>query len=494
MELQFPKNAFGYLRRAAWEIKNEEQTQEIRLADSFPDIGKIVGAWGQPLVRSKEWMGSSMRISGGVMAWVLYVPEEGEALRCVETWIPFQIHWDFPQTQHDGTMRVMCLMKGIDARSVSARKIMVRSLISTVGEALEPVNTEIYCPDTVPDDIQLLKKSFPVQLPVEAGETVITLDEELTPNSSDGQIHRIIYCSVEPEITDQKVLADKVVYRGNALIHFLCEYENEQICSFDFDVPFSQYAQLEQEYRSDTSADVMPAITNLETEIQENGKLRLKLGIAGQYVIYDKPVLEVVTDAYSTKRPVVLRQQELALPAVLDMGHEILKVEVSMDDDIQMLDAAMVLSHPIQHRGPGKVEMEIPGSFQIFGYGNDHSAIGNSIRWERKSEIPMYDGTALFARSSSRGKKMILSTTVNGELAVDTLLTGLTDIPMVTGMELGEQTEAKSDRPSLILRRVGNSSLWDIAKAYCTTVETIREANGITDEPSDDQVLLIPVS
>ena len=98
MELQFPKSALSYLRRAAWEVKNEEQTQEVRLADSFPDIGKILGAWGQPLVRSKEWLSSSMRISGGIMVWVLYMPEEGGMPRCVESWIPSQMQWDFPQT------------------------------------------------------------------------------------------------------------------------------------------------------------------------------------------------------------------------------------------------------------------------------------------------------------------------------------------------------------------------------------------------------------
>ena len=69
MELQFSKNTFPYLRRAVWEVKNEEQTQEVKLTDSLPDIGRILGAWGQPLIRSKEWRGNSMAASGGVMAW-----------------------------------------------------------------------------------------------------------------------------------------------------------------------------------------------------------------------------------------------------------------------------------------------------------------------------------------------------------------------------------------------------------------------------------------
>lgn len=494
MELQFPKNAFDYLQRVAWEIKNEEQTQEIRLADSFPDIGKILGTWGQPLVRGKEWLGTSMRVSGGVMVWVLYKPEDGSEPRCVETWIPFQLHWDFPQTQHDGTMRVGCQLKGIDARSVSARKIMVRSLVSAVGEALEPAHAEIYHPEAVPEDIQIRTQDHPICLPVEAGETVVTLDEELTPNSSAGEIRKIIYCSMEPELTDQKIIGDKVVYRGNACVHFLCACDDEQFCGLDFDIPFSQYAQLERLYDVGATADMMLAATNLEVDLQENGVLRLKAGIVGQHVVYDTSKLEIVTDAYSTKRSAVLQHQKLELPAVLDMRQDALKAESTIDDDLQILDAAICMPQPDQYRDYQKIRLEIPGTVQILGMSNEDSLVGSNMRWQKELEIPAADEVEILTRCRPKGRKQISGKTVNWDVTVDMLTTGMTDIPMVTGMELGELMEEDVNKPSLILRRVGDSSLWDIAKTYHSTVESIREVNGLTGEPLDDHVLLIPVS
>jgi len=494
MELQFPKNAFAYLRRAVWEIKNEEQTQEVRLADSFPDIGKILGSWGQPLVRSKEWLGSSMRVSGGVMVWILYMPEEGGTPRCVETWIPFQVQWDFPQTQHDGTMRVSCLMKGIDARSVSARKMMVRSVISVAGEALEPTQAEIYQPESVPEDVQLLKQSYPIRLPTEAGENVITLDEELTPSASCGRIRKIIRCSVQPELIDQKVMADKVVYRGSALVQMLCECEDERLLRCDFEIPFSQYAELEREYDAYAASDVIPALTNLELDIQENNTIRLKAGIVGQYVIYDRPVLEIVTDAYSTQRPVTLQQQELALPAVLDMRQEMIKAEASLNEESQISDIAVNLPHPSQRSEPQGIRLDIPGSFQLIGYDKEENVTADSTRWEKELEIRADRNAALLARSSPKGKPQTAGTTANCDIAVDMLVTAPTEIPMVTALELGEILQPDANRPSLILRRVGNDTLWSIAKSCGSTVDGIREANGITEEPQENMVLLIPVS
>lgn len=492
MELQFSKSSFAYLQRVAWEIKNEEQTQEVKLSDSLPDIGRVLGAWGQPIVRSKEWHGSSMSLSGGVMVWILYAPEEGGVPRCVETWMPFQLQWEFPQTQHDGTMRVDCLLKGIDARSISARKMMVRTVVSALGEALEPVQLDLYQSEEVPDDVQLLRKQYPIRLPKEAGEKVITLDEELSATC--GPVRKILRCTVQPEMTDQKIMADKIVFRGNAAIHMLCECEDETIANCDFEIPFSQYAELEREYDPYAAADVIPAVTNLEPDILEGGKLRLKAGIVGQYVVYDRPVIDIVTDAYSTMRQVLPKGQRLELPAVLDSRQEVVKAEVQQEQDLtDVLDASLMLSHPISGRMQGKIQIEIPGSFQILRSEDAESLNGGNYRWSAESVIEADETATLLARCHPKGKAKIAGSDISQDILVDTTVTAFTDIPMITALELGEMTEKDPNRPSMILRRVGSDSLWEIAKTAGSTVETIMEANGMTEEPVGNPILLIPV-
>ena len=81
MELKFDTTPCSCLRRIMREVKNMEMTQEIRLPDGMPDIGRIIGAWGQVILRSKEWRGGSISASGGVMARVLYAPDDGTEVR-----------------------------------------------------------------------------------------------------------------------------------------------------------------------------------------------------------------------------------------------------------------------------------------------------------------------------------------------------------------------------------------------------------------------------
>ena len=91
MQQQFEKRGITCLQTVKREPQTQEQTQELRISDGMPDIGGIIGAWGQVILRSKEWQADGMTINGGTMVWVQYMPEDGGAPQCVESWLPFQM-------------------------------------------------------------------------------------------------------------------------------------------------------------------------------------------------------------------------------------------------------------------------------------------------------------------------------------------------------------------------------------------------------------------
>ena len=218
MEFQFKQTNCPCLRRVTGQAQTQEQVQEVKLSDAMPDIGRVLGCWGQPLVRSKEWRSDGMSVSGGVMVWVLYAPEDGSEPRCLDTWIPFQMKWNFPQTERDGAIRTSVSIKGMDCRSISARKLMVRAGISVFGEALEPADVPIFAPESLPEDIELLNMTYPVEIPQEAGEKPFALEEEIPLI---GNLHKIVGCEMHPRVTEQKVLGDKLVFRGICKLHML---------------------------------------------------------------------------------------------------------------------------------------------------------------------------------------------------------------------------------------------------------------------------------
>ena len=55
MELAFEKNAVDHLQKLVCQVASQEETAETVVPDSLPDVGRIVGCWGVPVIRSKAW-------------------------------------------------------------------------------------------------------------------------------------------------------------------------------------------------------------------------------------------------------------------------------------------------------------------------------------------------------------------------------------------------------------------------------------------------------
>ena len=497
MQLQFEKKPISCLHTVKREIQSQEQTDEIRIGDGMPDIGSIIGAWGQVIIRSKEWRSDGMRVNGGTMIWVQYLPEEGGQPQCVESWLPFQMQWTFPPTQHDGVIMTQDFLCSVDARSTSARKMLLRTNISVMAWAMEKRETDLYLPANLPDDIQLRRETYPILLPVAAGEKSFALEESVSLPPSVPRLERLMYCHLQPEITEWKILGDKVVFRGNATLHILYLSEDGGQYSWDFDLPFTQYGELEQEYAENVQIMLLPAVTALELDRGEE-KWNVKVGLVCQYRICEETMVEVVTDAYSPRRTVALSQGQLELPGILENKTQNIHAQVSFPLEGMRLTDVHLLPSSVHVRNTGaQATLELPCRFEMLYYdmdGNPHTAFQ---KWEETMTLPMDTGCMMETVMLPVGKPQGNLMAGNGQLNADLQLTLQTvsgnGIPMVTGFEMGELQQPDSQRPSLILVRPGEKDLWQLAKQYGSTIEEIRRANQLQEDVDAKKVLLIPV-
>lgn len=498
MEVTFKQEELRCLQRRCCELQEQEQTQELRLPDGMPDIGKVLLCWGQVLLRGKEWHSDHMSIAGGVMAWVLYAPEDGTEPRCMEAWLPFQSKWNIDGSEREGFIMADPLLRSLDARSVSARKIMVRCTVCTRGEALEMAQMPVYSAGQVEEDVQLLRSTYPMLLPVEAGEKAFTLDEELAMPSSQPPAAKILYYSLRPQITDYRVLTDKIVFRGVGSLHVLYRSVDGQLHQWDQDLPFSQFAELDRQVSPEAQAQVLPVLTNLELEQGEDGMLHLKVGIVAQYVIYDREMVELVQDAYSLRRAVEVKTQLLQAPAVLDHTRQTIRMEKTLDASGGRVVAAVVWpDHPRHERNGDCVTVELPCTFQMLYYDDAGSLQCVSARgahqWDMDADAQSQMMGAVRGIGDPQSSFSADGAVIRCDVAVELMTEARQGLSMVTGLELGETEEPDPGRPSLILCRLDDDTLWELAKRCNSTVDAICRANGITQPPEGNPYLLVPV-
>ena len=494
MQLQFEKQEITCLQTVKRETQNQEQTQELRISDGMPDIGSVIGAWGQVILRGKEWQSDTVSVSGGTKVWIQYVPEEGGELQCVQSWLPFQMRWDIPETNRDGMIHAQCFLRSVDARSTSARKLIVRTNVTVVVWAMEEREQALFVPGTLPEDIQLRKETYPIELLAEAGEKAFSLEETLVLPPSVPVLEELLHYQLQPQITEVKLVNDKVVFRGNANLHIHYKAREEGSYFCDMELPFTQYGELGKEYAENARVQIIPCVTALEVDREED-RYQIRAGIACQYRVNQRHMVDVITDAYSPHRDIAPMTQELKLPGILESRTETVHPQQSVALSGMRLADVQFLPEP----GMTDSEQCLPlqGRFQVLYYDLEGELKTATQRWEQNQMVDTGPDVKLDSSMLPSGKVQgsLMSGTAQLSTDVQVVIESISGTPivMLAGLEMGEVREPARNRPSLILRRAETTDLWELAKRTGSTEAAIRQANDLQDELDPNRMLLIPI-
>lgn len=492
MELEFDRVELPCLRRVHHQVQTQEETQEVRLRDEMPDIGRVLCCRGQVMLRGKQWRSGSVIVDGVVQASVLYAPEDGSAPQSLLTWIPVQVRWEIPSDIPDGMANITACLQNVDARVTAARKMMIRVSVSISAEITYADREGLCGVKTQPEDVYLLESKYPLCVPSEAGEKAFSVDEIIKIPEANPLPARILCSELRPEITDYRLLSDKLIFRGNVMLHILYADADGELHSFSDAVTISQYAELSREHTDESDALVCVVVTNLEAELSEDGMIRLKAGLIAQYTVCDCHVVSLVEDAYSPKRQIVPQKTNLHLPVILDRKTTSVTADPVMDEEMATIhDIAFYPDLPRTYTDEEAVSVEVSGNFHILFSDPTGMLCSKVCRWEHKQTIPAAPNTKISVYISASGKQEPKSGST--QLRMEFVTIGDVGIPMVTALEIGEVQEPDPDRVSLIMRKAGNECLWDIAKQSGSSVEMIRKLNHLTEEPDPDQLILIPV-
>ena len=492
MELQFHKETIRCLRETVYDALYQEQTAEMTVPETLPEIGRIVDCFGTILVKTKTVENGAATAAGGIQAGVLYVPEgEQASLERIEVYIPFTVTKKIPAME-DPVLFYWGWLRSIDARFINPRKVLVRVNLGSELTLLSAEELQVSRLDSSHPGLACRESTYPMLLPRCAAEKELQIMDEVLIREQGPGADRLLKWTCAAEITESRVIGTKAVFKGSIQLRTLFANEAGEIGTWEGAVPFSQYAELDAE-AEDGIVSVQPIFRHLEVDTDgqlDSRRLLLNATLTAQLLVRARVPITLTEDAYCLKGSFAPQWQTLTLNPLLDCTEETVVQTLDLPPEVRrVFDWTVLCDRPALTAG-SREEVQSNLLVNLLYHDEDQNIQGKLLRQPLHTELMRTEGASCSCFPSQQGEVQIAGAELRIPMRFQCTVTKQDSYRTLCGGTVEEAAE--EERPSLIVRR-GKGQLWEIAKKDRSTVEAIKAANHLdTDELTEEQLLLIP--
>ena len=482
------------------------------LPEYYPEIFRIVKCTFSPKIVSVNLSAEGkLSIDGVVGIKVLYLAEGSNSLHCVDQRYTYTKVADIGRRNMSASElpRVSVLPKTdyCNCRAVSPRRIDVRGAVSCKVKAIGAVE---YPLPKIPEKLQLKKEQLSCCGKTLYAEKLITLREDIETGASG--IGFIIESRCVPKITDTRVIADKAVIKGTAVIsalYALSDNENSDATRTEVmsaDIPISAILDIPgitDSHLSSPDISVMSCELNSGTE---NGIISCELLIKCSISAQKEEEVEIVTDLYSTEYETEFSCAPLRLctePRTAEKQFSVKQTLSCESGEVRSVADCGAELFNLSCRPSGENEMTLSGVILAYAEGSTvdgtpffidkQEAFEQAIPAEKVND----DTIAEFsARVTDTGFSIRSDGTIDitAQAVFNGLLRNVRTINAVNAVTVYEDKPKTNDSDfALRIFYTGEGEdCWSIAKRCNTTVAAVMAENDIEDEntPLSGMVLI----
>jgi len=451
-------------------------------------------------------LSGKLTVEGNAVISVLYVCEEGK-LHCFETRIPFSKNVDV-RDDAESVCTVNAKTEYVNCRAVSQRKLDIRGSISLLYKGYYIRKESVFsgCDDNYlqTDCISLNTANLS-----DYKSRSFNVTETLEIGSTQPAIAQIAACDVSARLLSTKLISDKILIKGELNVHIVYTSENDsQPEHINSTVPFSQI--IEASSSEDSRAFVKLKVESFDIFAKTDASSLLRLfevsaTVRADISIYDNAEIKAVKDLYSTEREVTPSVCKRSVLKYINTVEETFMVRESIETNegkitavADVLTGNISVDYRVQN---GKIVYF--GSFDALVIAQTDSlgkiCIERSVDFEleKTSDAELTD---IFADVSGyiSGSSFSITGDNSVELRAEIELSGLlfskSEYELISDVEFGENKTGDSIHGITVYFSDSGERLWNIAKHFNTTVDSIVTENSLTGERIETDTKLIIIS
>ena len=490
-------------------VKGRASTQitlddDFIVPDTLDDMAQVLLTTGEVAIESVKPMSVKVQIKGTLEFQVLYRKEEG-GLQTLAGSVPFDETVNVSDLEERDEVSLSWELEDLTAEMIHSRKLGIKALIgfSIQAEGLTEESAAVDVGMEPEEEVQVRKEQMEVASIAVRRRDTFRIQEDITLPANKPNVDRLLWKEMRLRGVNTRPLDGKLLISGDLMIFLLYvgEGENIPVQWMEESIPFSGEMELPE------SAEEMVPMVNvrlahkeLEAKPDYDGEMRefgadavLDLDIR----LYQEEDMTLLGDLYSTREelePVVKTacfQQILAKNACkcklsekfgLNDSRQILQIcrsdgtvkldEVSVVEDGLLLEGILELS--LLYLTSDDVS---PIQSEQFAIPYQCSATAPGVTEE--SIYQVIPGLEQLTAVMLGGNSVEIKAVVNLEVLVQKPV----EQPVIVGVEERPlDLERLQKLPGIVGYIVQpEDDLWRIAKEFHTTMDTVRETNGLED-------------
>lgn len=514
--MELMKKNLLMLRKKSEAVNQLTFDEDFNVPDTKPDISRMIQKKGEIQIDEIQVNDGKVLISGSLYFRLLYVADTpGRQICSLDGKLPVSETLYLDGVKSGDKVCLKWEIEDLTLHVINSRKLNIKAIAEF--RAFVDEMAEIKLPQEVKEqpDLSVRKRNLRVlTLGVHKKDTM-RKKEEITLASNKSNIHEILWSDMEIRGLDLRAEEGKVAAKGELFVFVLYvgDDDNEPIQWLEQAIPFH-----EEVVCSGCTMDMIPYIEttmlqkNLEIKPDADGEERVLLVdmvLELDMKIYQEETDTVLMDVYTPKKECILQRKKEMLEQLLVKNYS--KCRVS--DRISVQEAQGRILQVCHSEGAVKTDQVkivengilAEGIIQVrilYSISDDEMpfySMETAIPFSHVIEAEGIDENCSYHLQSDLEQ---LSTVmldsneieVKAVMNLNALVLSQWEEEVITEIQEKELDMEKLEQmPGIVCYLVQpNDTLWDIARKFYTTVESIRRMNDLgEEEPKPQQSLLI---
>ena len=499
MELEFEREHLHDYETVLDTTLCQEETLEAIVPDACPDIRRIVDCRGQVCLAGKQAGDGSAEVKGVIRAAVLYQPEGGTALKKLELSLPFSCRAECAAMTQAAEIVAAPRLRRIDARALNPRKVLLRVDLAVDLTVLQPRERAICTGAGEEDGLCQLREQCETYILSAVRERPFSMTETVRLPAGEGM--EILACRAAAVCGESRLIGSKLIFKGSVNLQLLLQDGAGGITSHQESLPFSQVMEVAGA-GEDSVCDMDVELTDLSWRAAgEDGRsAEISAELLAQAMVWERRPIRLLRDLYSTVYASRAQTEELELTRLVDRSSRTQNMRELLETAVpahSAVDCWLSLGQVEQQReGDGvNITAQVLLTAHYLSDEGQPQSVQRAAQATCRVECPPEAECRVRCRWNGEIFTALAAGGVEARFSLDFFCTVLArqSIAMTVSGELGEKCTAQTgEQPSVVLRLTApGERLWDIAKAYGTTREEIRLANGLEEEEAPEHTMLL---